>query len=252
MGRPGSHSSSALAQVHPSGSSDSFSMFAGAGSSYFAFQRSSVGGLPLDFILASSDSSQRRRRSARMRFSNSEAGSTSGFLARHSAVRSPRNAAASTDCRNRSSSCGMASSASFASWLLVRSAPILETIRPCSLGGGKGTRISRNEPIVSIGIVVADVVDDQSIARSQAATYSASPLDREVAAIVVCVHTKGVAVGSFAAPIVPRAEITMVVSPKTRFDAPIYPHGTFSRPAEYTGIPEGPSSWLKIVFPMRS
>ena len=73
--RDSSDRASAVDQHQPSGSSISPVTSGAAGSLYFFFQRSSVGGLPFAFSFSSSASSQRRRRSARMRFSSSEAGS---------------------------------------------------------------------------------------------------------------------------------------------------------------------------------
>ena len=112
----------------------------GSGSLYLSCQF--FGGFwPLASYLASSACSQRRRRSARMRWRSSLAGSTFGWAARQSAVRSPRKAAASTDCRNCSSSGPTSESASRARRLRSCNASIFATIRRCSARGGTGSSI---------------------------------------------------------------------------------------------------------------
>ncbi len=107
-------------------------LLAREGSLYFP----SFGTLPFAFI--SPACSHRARRSVRIRANNVSAGSTSGFCARQSAVRSPRKAAARTDCRNWSSNAGIASRAARALRLRAVRASILATMRCCSLRGGRG------------------------------------------------------------------------------------------------------------------
>ncbi|RLB84767.1 MAG: hypothetical protein DRH26_18890, partial [Deltaproteobacteria bacterium] len=101
----------------------------GSGSLYLDFHLSSFGSLPLAFILASSFSSHFFRRSTRIRSSRTEADSTSGFILRQSAVRSPRKADTSIDCLSLSRRVLAVSRAFFAFLLLAWRASILLVMR---------------------------------------------------------------------------------------------------------------------------
>ena len=87
-------------------------------------------------------SSRRRRRAARTLVSSCDADSTPGCLSRQLAVRSPEQAAASTDCRKRLMIAGTFASVSRAAFTRIKSDSIFSTIRACSAAGARCNGIS--------------------------------------------------------------------------------------------------------------